>query len=57
MLPLLQLKALDQGRQALKASVVRVFGVVTTIGVVKAFEHQARQRCIVGLLAAQQGRK
>tara|TARA_B100001564_G_scaffold345901_1_gene345075 strand:- start:162 stop:335 length:174 start_codon:yes stop_codon:yes gene_type:complete len=57
MLPLLQLKALDQGRQALKASVVRVFGVVTAIGVVKAFEHQARQRCIVGLLAAQQGRK
>ena len=57
MLPLLQLKALDKGRQALKAFVVRVFRVVTAIGVIQAFQHQARQRCIVRLLAAQYGRK
>jgi hypothetical protein len=39
MLPLLQLKALDKGRQALKAFVVRVFRVVTAIGVIQAFNH------------------
>ena len=58
MLPLLQLKlALDKGRQALEASVVRVFRVVTAIGVIQAFQHQARQRCSVRCLAAEQGRK
>ena len=53
MLPLLQLKALDQGRQALKASVVRVFRVVTAIGVIQAFQHQARQRCSMRFIAAE----
>ena len=57
MLQLLQLKALDKGRQALKASMVRVFRVVTTICVIQAFNHQARQCCSMRCLAAEQGRK